>query len=50
MKSFEVEAHPIFGVSLGVEYIPEADEGTGESALAIDLVVVRVLFFWGGEE
>jgi len=50
MKSFEIEIHPIFGVSLGIEYVPETDEGSEESALAIDLLVLRVLFFWGGQE
>ena len=50
MKSFEIEIHPIFGVSLGIEYVPQADGDSEESALAIDLLVLRVLFFWGSEE
>ena len=47
---FEIGFHPIFGISLGVEYVPDTDDGTGESAFAIDLLIMRVLFFWGGEE
>lgn len=48
--TFEVGFHPIFGISVGVEYVPDTDDGTGESALAIDLLIMRILFFWGNEE
>lgn len=35
----------ITGVNLGFEFLDDEEEG--ESYLAVDLLIVRLLFFWG---
>jgi hypothetical protein len=46
MKELEIGLHPIFGMSLGFEYVPDTEDQENESALAIDLLIVRILFLW----
>ena len=46
MKTFDIEIYPIFGISLGAEYVPETDESSNESAFVADVLFFRIVFFW----
>lgn len=43
----EIQLHLINGMAVGVEYVPPgALEDETEKCIVVDLIIVRLMFFW----